>query len=133
MDFSGDPIDGTDELTETKQVLNCRYERVLPDGEIDCGFIDIVSDIDIFANESGGVVADCDGDGIEVGGTTTVVLLFLEKTISLHTDGSGHGGLYRRTFKQLTKMEITDETATLYGSTMRPLCRHRRPLRLWSD
>lgn len=93
--FNGDPIDGTDELTvnETGSYCVIVTNECYPDGEIDCGFIDIVSDIsDIFANEAGGVIADCDGDGIEAGGITTIELALPgEDYIATWPDGSqGH-------------------------------------------
>ena len=46
-----------------------------PDGDINCGFVDIVSQIeDIFDDEAGGAIADCDGEGIDDDGTTTITI-----------------------------------------------------------
>lgn len=93
--FNGDPYEGTDVITvnETGSYCVIVTNECYPEGNIDCGFVDIVSDIsDIFANESGGVIADCDGGGIEVDGFTTIQLtLPSEDYIPTWPDGSqGH-------------------------------------------
>ena len=91
--FNGDPlVDGVQEITVSETGSYCVIvtNECYPDGEINCGFVDIVSQIeDVIDQESGGAIADCDGGGIEVDGTTTIsVTLPNEDYIATWPDGS---------------------------------------------
>ena len=91
--FNGDPlVDGVQEITVSETGSYCVIvtNECYTDGEINCGFVDIVSQIeDVIDQESGGAIADCDGGGIEVDGTTTIsVTLPNEDYIATWPDGS---------------------------------------------
>ncbi len=92
--YNGETILGEtdDELTVSETGSYCVIvtNACYPDGEINCGFVDIVSQIEgIFDQESGGVIADCDGEGIDEDGTTTITItLPNDEYVATWPDGS---------------------------------------------
>ena len=75
--WNGGAIDGDDELEVNATGSYCVTvtNECFPNGDSDCGFVDIVSQIDgVFAAEAGGVVSDCDGLGIDPGEFVTIDL-----------------------------------------------------------
>ncbi|MDE0721785.1 MAG: gliding motility-associated C-terminal domain-containing protein [Flavobacteriales bacterium] len=75
--WNGGAIDGADELVVNATGSYCVTvtNECFPNGDSDCGFVDIVSQIDgVFAAEAGGVVSDCDGLGIDPGEFVTIDL-----------------------------------------------------------
>jgi gliding motility-associated-like protein len=90
--WNGDPMDGEDEVvvSETGSYCVIVTNECFPEGAEDCGFVDIVSQIDdIFPQESGGAIADCDGEGIDAGETTTIELILPnEDYVATWPDGS---------------------------------------------
>ena len=75
--WNGGAIDGEDELEVNATGSYCVTvtNECFPNGDSDCGFVDIVSQIDgVFAAEAGGVVSDCDGLGIDPGEFVTIDL-----------------------------------------------------------
>ena len=75
--WNGGDIDGDDELLVNATGSYCVTvtNECFPEGNTDCGFVDIVSQIDgVFAAEAGGVVSDCDGLGIDPGELVTIDL-----------------------------------------------------------
>jgi len=73
--WNGAEIDGDDELVVNATGSYCVTvtNECFPLGDTDCGFVDIVSQIDnVFDAEAGGVIADCDGEGIDLDGETTI-------------------------------------------------------------
>ena len=90
--FNGEPIDGLDEIvvSETGSYCVIVTNECFPNGAINCGFVDIVSQIeDVFNEENGGVIADCDDEGIDPGETATITLnLPNDDYIATWPDGS---------------------------------------------
>ncbi len=77
--YNGEIIPGENEqeytVSETGSYCVIVTNACWPDGDINCGFVDIVSQIeDIFDDEAGGAIADCDGEGIDDDGTTTITI-----------------------------------------------------------
>ena len=75
--WNGAEVDGDDELVINATGSYCVTvtNECFPGGDTDCGFVDIVSQIDnVFAAEAGGVIADCDGEGIDLDGDTFIEL-----------------------------------------------------------
>ena len=75
--WNGGDIDGDDELVVNATGSYCVTvtNECFPNGDSDCGFVDIVSQIDgVFAAEAGGVVSDCTGLGIDAGEFVTIDL-----------------------------------------------------------
>jgi gliding motility-associated-like protein len=75
--WNGAEIDGDDELVVNATGSYCVTvtNECFPLGDTDCGFVDIVSQIDnVFDAEAGGVIADCDGEGIDLDGETIIEL-----------------------------------------------------------
>jgi gliding motility-associated-like protein len=75
--WNGSAIDGDDELVINATGSYCVTvtNECFPSGDTDCGFVDIVSQIDnVFTAEAGGAIADCDGEGIDLDGETTIDL-----------------------------------------------------------
>jgi len=75
--WNGGAIDGDDVLVVNTTGSYCVTvtNECFPDGNSDCGFVDIVSQIDdVFAAEAGGAVSDCTGLGIDPGESVTIDL-----------------------------------------------------------
>ena len=75
--WNGAEVDGDDELVVNATGSYCVTvtNECFPLGDTDCGFVDIVSQIDnVFPAEAGGVIADCDGEGIDLGGDVVIEL-----------------------------------------------------------
>ncbi|MGY8888245.1 MAG: gliding motility-associated C-terminal domain-containing protein, partial [Flavobacteriales bacterium] len=75
--WNGAEVDGDDELVINATGSYCVTvtNECFPLGDTDCGFVDIVSQIDnVFAAEAGGVIADCDGEGIDLDGDVVIEL-----------------------------------------------------------
>jgi gliding motility-associated-like protein len=75
--WNGAEVDGDDELVVNATGSYCVTvtNECFPLGDTDCGFVDIVSQIDnVFAAEAGGAIADCDGAGIDLGGDVVIEL-----------------------------------------------------------
>ncbi len=75
--WNGGDIEGDDELVVNATGSYCVTvtNECFPTGSSNCGFVDIVSQIDgVFAAEAGGVVSDCDGLGIDPGESVTIDL-----------------------------------------------------------
>jgi gliding motility-associated-like protein len=75
--WNGGDIEGDDELVVTATGSYCVTvtNECFPDGDSDCGFVDIVNQIDdVFSSGAGGVVTDCDGLGIDPGEFATIYL-----------------------------------------------------------
>ena len=90
--WNGTSVEGDDELTANATGSYCATvtNECFPNGNTDCGFVDIVSQIEgVFAAEAGGVVSDCDGLGIDPGETATIDLsLPNDQYIATWPDGS---------------------------------------------
>lgn len=87
--FNGETIPGEtgQELTVSETGSYCVIvtNTCYPDGNINCGFVDIVSQIEnIFEDEEGGIFADCNGDGI----TTINLSLPNDEYEAIWPDGS---------------------------------------------
>ena len=75
--WNGAEVDGDDELVINATGSYCVTvtNECFPQGDTDCGFVDIVSQIEnVFAAEAGGAIADCDGEGIDLDGDVVIEL-----------------------------------------------------------